>query len=139
MVLKSLVASTIEEGEEEDVYLRKCNIRKSRRQNEKSRKVAIQINEQLRYSLRSSSARAIIAMTHIFYVSYFFLALRRCSRRCLCPARVPTQRPARVQLARKEFCRVLSFPRRAAPTAPTMSTLLHHHHRALRASAVQWP
>ncbi len=49
MVLKSSLGTSVEEEEEEDVYLRKCNIRKSKRQNEKSRKIAIQVNEQLRF------------------------------------------------------------------------------------------
>lgn len=49
MVLKSLFGSTVDEEEEQDVYLRKCNIRKSKRQSEKSRKIAIQVNEQLRF------------------------------------------------------------------------------------------
>jgi len=48
MVLKTLFASAIEEEEEEDVYLRKCNIRKTKRQNEKSRKIALQTNEAMR-------------------------------------------------------------------------------------------
>jgi hypothetical protein len=49
MVLKVASMARMEE-EEEDVYLRKCNVRKSKRQNEKNKRISQIINEQYRYT-----------------------------------------------------------------------------------------
>lgn len=44
MVFKATIGSSLD-VEEEDIYLRKCNVRKSKRQQEKSRRISQQENE----------------------------------------------------------------------------------------------
>jgi hypothetical protein len=62
MVLKPGSSSNIEEEEEEDLYLRKCNVRKTKRLNGKMKKMSLQErDEELRYAPEST------VFSHLFH------------------------------------------------------------------------